>query len=272
MENINELAQLFVEYNIYPQSCYKPNSTAIIFQNKFPDNHYSKHLKVFLSHQECKSTQRGADLPWWGKKFFTEERGSKKVMVISQDTAVKDAGSITLATCLFPYVSNPNNEHADLVDKFYNSNYYKIKKQFTDGYTTKKGDFQEGWGLNIDFLYITDARKVYEENSWADRDFDEKKSKELLESEIDFCKPDLLIILGAPGVDLLLGKGRYNNMIEEMCENKEYINIENINVKKCVIVPFFVGSGPGGNERCKIKYGFKERLETATKLIRDLVL
>ncbi|XOB40920.1 MAG: hypothetical protein ACKKMW_02525 [Candidatus Nealsonbacteria bacterium] len=85
MKKISELAQLFAKYKIYPKSCYNDCSPVKVFQRMFPKNHYSKDLEIFLSYQDYKPTQRGVDLLWWGKKFFTDELGFR-ILIVGQDS------------------------------------------------------------------------------------------------------------------------------------------------------------------------------------------
>lgn len=104
MEKISKLAKLFGKkngYKIYPKCCYDNCTLVRRFQKSFPEDHYSKGLKTFLYYQKYKPTQRGADLPWWGEDFFGAKKACR-VMVIGQDTAVKDVGSIVLEAQFFP--------------------------------------------------------------------------------------------------------------------------------------------------------------------------
>ncbi|MGD0577038.1 MAG: hypothetical protein ABSA74_03125, partial [Candidatus Staskawiczbacteria bacterium] len=197
-------------------------------------------LKTFLSYQYYEPTQRGADLSWWGKDFFSDEIKCR-VMIISQDTMVKDAGSITLEAQYFP------DEFDSLPSGYFNpGRRKKIKKQLAR------------WDINIDFMYITDASKVFKNGSKEDRDFDKEKSKELLEAEIKFCKPDLIILLGGQPLSHLDENQKYGTAVE----SGKTILIKDI---KCVVVPYFFGNGPVGNRGGK---GFKERMSIATDLIK----
>jgi len=254
MEKIGELAKLFAKYKIYPKSCYNDYSPARVFQKFFQDNHYSKDLEIFISQQNYEPTQRGADLPWWGKKYFTKERNSR-VMVISQDSLAKNAGSIVFASQFFPPDLGP-----DQYQKFYQKyiNKMEVKKYFSPNKLRKITDQFIGWEIGFDFLYITDASKVYKKGSR--KNFNKEKSKKLLELEIEFCNPDLIILLGAQPLHLL-GIKDYAFVVE----SGEIITIKN---KKCVVAPFFIGNGPAGNRGGK---GFKKRLEIASNLIRKLI-
>lgn len=248
MKTISKLAQLFTRYRVYPNSCYNDCSPVKIFQNNFPENHYSKDLERFFFYQDYRPTQRGADLPWWGKKFFTEERGDR-IMIISQDSMMEDAKSITLFAQLFQIVNNLTEykklTKLDKKGSYGFASWLKVKNQLAD------------WGIDFDFLYITDASKVYKEGSWKDRNFNKEKSKELLESEIEFCNPNLIILLGAQPLSLL-GIKNYALIVE----SGKIIKIKN---KRCIVAPFFIGNGPAGNRGGK---GFKKRLEIANDLIK----
>jgi len=110
-------------------------------------------------------------------------------------------------------------------------------------------------GIDLKYCYITDAAKVYKNGSWKDRDFDKKKSKELLQSEIELCNPDLIILLGASGLELLNKNIKYGEAVER---GKPIF----INGRECVVTPFFTGQGP-------TQKNFKERLKIASKLIES---
>ena len=191
MENkkIEELAHLFTKFRIYSNKCYNDGSPVVIFQKMFPDDDYSQYLKTFLASQDYVHDRRGADLPWWGKKFFTEQTGFRTLIVI-QDSLAKEAGSIVLWTQLMPIIDN-EIEYRKYASKqnpkksFSFNSWSRIKRQLIE------------WNIDFDFLYITDAMKVYKRESWKYRDFDKEKSKELLKVEIEFCNPDIVILLGA---------------------------------------------------------------------------
>jgi len=253
MEKISELAQLFVKYQTYPKDCYNDCSPVRVFQRIFPENHYSKDLKTFLFYQDYKPTQRGADLPWWGKKFFTKQVGFR-ILIVGQDSLTKDAGSIVLFSHLIPII-NTEGGYKEYTDKL------KLKKPFPFNSWNKIRTQLINWNINLDFLYITDAAKVYKKGSWKNRDFDRQKSKELLEAEIELCNPDLIILFGALPLHLLDKTKNYASMVE----NGKAILIKG---KKCVVTPFFIGNGPVGNRYGK---GFKKRLEIASNLIKKII-
>ncbi len=245
MKKINELAQLFARYKIYPRNCYNSRSPAMVFQRMFPENHYSKDLKTFLSYQDYKPTQRGADLPWWGKSFFLRNSGFR-TLIIGQDSTYEDAGSIVLAAEFFPNVSR--EKYQEFIDEMEVNRYFgfnkweRVRDQFVD------------WGIDFDFLYITDASKVYKEGSWNNWNFDRKKSRELLENEIEFCNPDLIILLGTSPLYLLDNTINYASAVGSG-------KLISVLKRSCVVAPFFLGNG-------RAQSSFRKRLDIATDLIR----
>ncbi|MFH1423497.1 MAG: hypothetical protein ABIG29_00885 [Candidatus Nealsonbacteria bacterium] len=246
MKKISELAKLFVEYKTYPQIRYNDCSPVRAFQRMFPENHYSKGLETFLSYQDYEPGQRGADLPWWGRKFFTKQTAFR-TLIIGQDSLTKDARSIVFFTHLMPVIDNKikYKEYTDQLD---------TKKPFTfDSWNKIKTQLIK-WNIDFDFLYITDAAKVYKKGSWKDRDFDKQKSKELLEAEIEFCNPNLIILLGTLPLCLLDKTKNYASVIEN---GKPLL----IRGRKYVVSPFLIGNGP-------TQPNFKRRLEMATSLIK----
>ncbi len=243
---IEELTQLFAKYRIYPHSCYSEHSPVGLFQKMFPDDHYSRDLETFLASQNYAPEQRGADLPWWGRKFFTEQSGFR-VLIVGQDSLAKEAGSIVLWTHLMPDISSEQEYR-----KF--TNQLNAQKPFSfHSWSTIKNQLIE-WDMDFNFLYITDAMKVYNKGSWIDRDFDQEKSKKLLDAEIELCNPNLIILLGASPLHLLDSAKNYAFVADS---GKSIL----INGRKCIVVPFLIGNG-------RTQPNFEKRLEMATSLIK----
>lgn len=247
-QRINDLADLFANYSIYPKACFSEGTPVSLFRLMYPDNHYCYDLGTFLEHQAYEPKKRGADLPWWGSHYFGEDK-KLRVMIISQDSLSKDAGSIVFFAHLMEVVKNESEYRsytAKLKDNrpFSFKSWQKIKTKILS------------WGINLDFLYITDGAKVYKDNSWKDRDFNYFKSKELLESEIRFCDPDLLIILGAQSLHLLDRSQNYKEAVESGSDIP-------ILGKRTVVAPFLCGNGPS-------QKNFNERLLAASKAIKKV--
>ena len=247
--DILKLSELFKEYNIYPLKSYSENTPIRVFQELFPDHYYSKDIEKFLSLHKYKSLKRGSDLPWWGSDFF---QGSEKnkVMIISQDSLSKDAGSIVFWAHLYDVINNKDGYEkytSSLENKklFIYNNWQKIYNQFLR------------WNINLDCCYITDASKVYKNESYKDGDFDIKKSRELLCKEIEICKPNLIILLGRPPLKLLFPKVKYEDAVENgVCLH--------FNDSKVVVAPFISGQG-------LTQKNYRGRLEIATNLIKSYI-
>ena len=247
---MKKIAELFAQYKVCPKSCYGNNSPVRVFQKFYPDNYYNKELEVFLSYQDYLPTQRGADLPWWGKDYFGDKDGFR-VMIIGQDSKAEDAGHIVFFTHLMPAVSSEADykryiQTLQIKRPFAFKNWERIKELFTTQ-----------WGTNLNYLYVTDGTKVYRNGSWRDRDFDKKKSKDLLEEEIDLCNPNLIVILGGSPLSLLDKSREYTFTVE----GGKVISIRG---RRCVVVPFPIGQG-------RSQYNFRNRLSIATRLIKNTV-
>lgn len=244
---IKTLSKIYSKYRTYSLECYIEDSPVRVFQKLYPNNHYSQDIELFLAQHNYSATKRGADLPWWGSKYFSGKNGFR-IMLVSQDSLASDGGSVVLFSHLLPEVSNREQyERYNLLlnnrQTYAYSSWARIKRQL------------EEWNINYDFMYITDAAKVYEEGSY--NKFDMKLSRDLLEEEIKFVSPNLLVLLGGSPLRLINKSIRYNVAVEA----KEYLFIHGI---KTVVSPF--PSGNGLTQR-----NFKERITNATDLINRAI-
>lgn len=247
-EAVKHLSMIFTEYQIYPLSCYKENSPVRVFQKLYPDNYYAGDIEDFLSLHDYKRIRRGADLPWWGEKYFENDK-KNRVMIISQDSLAKDAGSIVFWANLFGIIRSRYD-----YDRF--TERLEDPKMFEYDKWERAYSQIMKWKIDLEHCYITDASKVY----WSDlqnrKGFNKEASKRLLEREIDFCKPDLIILLGGESLKLLFGL-EYKDVVEK----GEYIFIKGI---PCVVSPFITGQG-------HTQKNYHKRLEIASKLIIEKV-
>lgn len=244
---MKQLTQLYADYKIYPLEYYKYDSPVRVFQSLYPNDHFSQDIEGFLQGHDYQKERRGADLPWWGKKYFSDEEG-KRTLIISQDSLAKDAGSVVFFAHLMNSVDSVQEykkycEQLNENQSFRYSSWNKIRNQI------------KSWGLNFDFLFITDAAKVYKDDSL--NSFDRKKSKDLLEKEIEMCNPDFLILLGGAPLSLLRKDLNYRDVVEKS---------ENISIigRKTVVTPFPSGNG-------LTQENFEDRMEKATVLIKSLI-
>ncbi len=243
MNQIIKLSNIFVPYKIYPASKCVSGSSLRCFQQLYPKNYYSLQVELFLHSHMYKPVQRGADLPWWGSKYFTDQPGNR-AMIVSQDSLAKDAGSIVFWVCLYSLV-NSREEYSKFTQCL------GEKKAFRFNSWKKIYSQLSAWNIDMRFCYITDASKVYKGGSWKNRDFDKIKSKRLLEEEIKHCKPDFLILLGAAPLAILDGNLAYRDVVGKQ------INICGF---KCIVSPFLTGNAP-------TQPNFKNRLKNASELI-----
>lgn len=220
MGKINELAQLFAKYRIYPKEKFTIN-TAVGWFLENSDNYYARDLRNdFLPKQDYQSEKRGADLPFWGEEYFSNRKG-KRIFIVTQDSQTPNAGSIVFWAHLFG--------NLDLYKRFRNA----LDKNPETSLRYDKFILEE-CKLNLDFLYITDAKKVYQDNSW--KKFNLYQSRNLLEEEINFCRPDVIIFLGGSGLELLGKKWK----LADYYQGTKDIKIKGID---CFAFPFPTGMG-----------------------------
>lgn len=244
---IDVLSRIFADYKVFSEEAFGENSPLRVFQKLNPDNYYSNEVEELIKLQKYKQITRGADLPWWDKEFFKSDKRNK-IMIVSQDSLSKDAGSIVLWSQLYDVINSKEeyeiyNSLLDQNDLFAYNSWNKINKQLRE------------WNIDLDCCYITDASKVYKNGSYKDRDFDSKRSRELLCKEIGVCKSNLVILLGGQPLKLLFPEVKYGDVVE----NGEYLDF---NGAKVVVSPFITGQG-------HTQKNYKERLDKASKLIRN---
>jgi len=248
--SIDALSRLYASYQLYPVNCFTAGTPVQKFRELYPHDHYSRDVDPFPAHHKYSGTSKGADMPWWGRRYFGSERG-RRVVLVSQDSLAPDAGSVVFWMHLFDNIAT----RIDLMSfsrrldtpyqTFRYASYDRMRRQMTE------------WGLDLDFVFITDAAKVYRKGSWRDRDFDRQRSRRLLKDEVELCRPDLIVLLGAAGLSLLRPELRY----EAAVENGKYISIGEV---KSIVAPFPIGQG-------LTQLNFAARMATATNLIRAYV-
>lgn len=246
-DRIKILSIEFAQYKTYPLIRFIGDSPLRKFQELYPSNHYSIEIENFLAYHNYDPIRRGADLPWWGKEFFSSKPGFR-VMIITRDSLAEDAGSVVLYSHLFPVIE-AQGEYYSYANSLNNKQTFSFKS-----WNTFSAQFCE-WGINMDFLYITDAAKVYKINS--NTSFDKDKSRCLLKREIEICNPDLVIMLGSSSFELFTKGLKFG----EVVENGQAINIQGI---KCLVSPFITGQGV-------TQPRFKEKLSRATDVIKRTI-
>jgi hypothetical protein len=174
---------------------------------------------------------RGADLPYWGEYYFNKNEKGTRTMVIAQDSKSKDAGSIVFYAPLLPL----KWDKVTYNEKFYSK---LEQKTFPHSSYLQVLDAFDGWGVDLNFLYLTDARKVYGE----DGTIDEENSLIFVKNEIKAAKPDRIILLGRDAFTLFgYKKENYRVFVGE-----KKIEIDGITA---VVAPFITGNGRGGTNK-----------------------
>ena len=246
MNTLVDPARKVADYQTYPISCYGHTSPVRVFQRMFPDDHYSIDIESFLGFHKYNPVRRGADLPWWGKHYFTDQHGLR-VFIVSQDSNAPTAGSVALFAHLFGRIEN-----RDVYKRFCTELHEKKTFRYAS-YNQMKQLLLNDWKMGLDFLYITDAAKVYDPQT---HQIDESLSKELLEAEIALCDPKLIILLGNRPLKLLDSQLRF----AECVDGGRFLTICG---RRTVIAPFPIGMGRSRPE-------FPRRIAVANELVKQV--
>ncbi|MCM3766067.1 uracil-DNA glycosylase family protein [Neobacillus niacini] len=202
---IKELGEIFRPYGIYPQDRYNEQTAFKVFQKTHPNHHFSREAQYLIHTQQRHSERIGADLPYWGKNYFSNDRKTR-YFVISQDSNSLDAGSIVFYANLMNHEIHPDDIHTYITR--FGLTPFKSWKDARDFFIT---DLE----LDMDYIYVTDAKKVYpkgkrQQNHQVDQKQRQKwlaeceeLSRELIFKEIIFCSPDVIIAMGTNALQLL---------------------------------------------------------------------
>ena len=228
MNNFANLIKIFKDYKIYPKSRFIDKTFIRKFIEIYPNDSYSKDILRLIEVQDINSNIRGADLPWWGKKYFTDTKITKKTFIISQDSDAVDAGSVVFHACIIPYIKDNANDK-ELINKFNGYGFYKPVFKL-------KNIFMGEWNINLDYTYITDAKKVFTDNNKLKKNFDIEKSHELIIKEIEVGNPDIIVLLGNNALHCLVK----DKLKLKKIKNKPDFDF---NGKRCIFAPFPVGQG-----------------------------
>lgn len=148
----------------------------------YPNDIYTYQIETFLNLQPEFHEGNGADLPWWGNRYFTDEKGIR-IMILSQDSRTPNGGSVTFYMPLLK-----QNKKLSELRSIINSN--SSWDKFVSFEKAKK--FFDKCKFDYDFVYVTDAKKT--SNRW----------EVLLEKEIQIVNPDIILCLGNIGLSYLL--------------------------------------------------------------------
>lgn len=242
-DTIAKLGDLYNGYGIYPSECFGESSAVGRIRERFPEDPYLKDLDIFLIRQNRPRNKRGADLPWWDFDYFRPESKKKRIMIFSQDSLSEDAGSIVFYACLMDKLS---------------------PDEFTTFRSQAKIPVFSSWSRAQDMImsirrfgsiFLTDAMKVYKDGSWAIGDFDLVKSRQLIQDEIDFCKPDLIVILGQKSCSLILNEN-YSEVVARKILSRDGRN-------------YLIGPFPSNQSNKDL---FNKRREETLELISEFLM
>lgn len=179
--SVKALSDLFKETEIYSQNRYTANSPLRVFQQEYPNHIYSVEIEEFIKNQKEEAFGDGADLPWWGDLYFSNEP-ALRVMILTQDSLGPNKGSVA---AYMPFLIDGRKSSSDL-----NEYVRKYDWQKFAAFSRFRKLFKQ---LNLDtrFLYVTDARKV--SGDW----------KSVLEREIEIASPNVVLCLGQTGLEYI---------------------------------------------------------------------
>jgi len=246
-DTIKELAFLFRDRGIYSKHRYEKEDCPLrYFQRKFRQDSYKTDIETFLNIQLDFYSGKGADLPWWGNRYFTNDDGIR-IMILSQDSRNPDGGSVALYSPFLEEKGN-NDEYRNIIDSHNNwSDFPSFEKI--------KGLLNQ-CPIDFDFIYVTDAMKI--EKGW----------KELLEEEIQIIEPDIILCLGNIGLMYLLKRTGVIKMVDKG-DTRELIHPKSLPKMACkpVLVTSVFPTDRYGNYNVD-----RERnvVNTLTKALMDL--
>lgn len=250
---LDRLTKLYSEYQIASKECLElEKSPYMLIQKHCGHTKYFQSMEQLKGNLPDKSEQRGADLPFWGEKYFSKSEKGLRTMIIAQDSLSEDAGSIVFYAPLLRF--NWDKET-------YNTQFYNNLPKRTFGYNSYQDILfaLNSWQVDLDFLYLTDARKIYKANNLPkeQQKIDKVASYEFIKKEIEIVHPHIIYLLGSQAFTLFGNKGE---LFAEYV-GKKIIEIENI---PAIVAPFVTGQGKSNKQR------FVERFKNTQALSLQL--
>lgn len=235
---LDRLTKLYSEYQIASKESLENEKSPYMLIKQL-----CNHAKYFQSMEQLKerlpdkTEQRGADLPFWGEKYFSKNLKGLRTMIIAQDSLSEDAGSIVFYAPLL---------RLNWDKETYNTQFYNHLSGETFGYTSYRDVLfaLNSWQVDIDFLYLTDARKIYKSNNLPKEQqrIDKVASYEFIKKEIETVQPHLIYLLGSQAFTLF---GYKRELFAEYV-GKKTIAIENT---PAIVAPFVTGQGKSNKDR-----------------------
>lgn len=228
MDIVRKVAKIFTKHGIYSRNRFESKSCPLnVFKNLYPSDGYTAQINTFLDCQPALHLGLGADLPWWGTRYFSGDAGIR-TMILSQDSRNPNSGSVCFYMPLMKEASDPSELRKiirDYTDWDSFVSFEKVKKFFN------KCDF------DYDFVYVTDAQKI--DVGW----------EHLLEEEIQLVKPDVIVCLGNMGLRYLTNE-RQPKVTKIIDENYGRVALDNtvlplMGRKPLVVAALFPSTGNG---------------------------
>lgn len=242
----NRLTELFCEYQIASKECLDhKKSPYMLIKKHCGHTKYFQLIEKMKGRLPNKSEQRGADLPFWGEKYFSKNEKGLRTMIIAQDSLTEDAGSIVFYAPLF---------RLNWSKETYNTKFYNHLTKKTFSYNSYQEVFfaLNTWQIDLDFLYLTDARKIYKTNNLPKKQqkIDKVASYEFIKKEIEIVQPNIIYLLGSQAFTLF---GYKRDLYTEYV-GKKIIWIENT---AAIVAPFVTGNGNKGSNKDRFYERFK---------------
>lgn len=254
-----------IHETIFPKGCYYFNGNVTEPNCKTPYHIISRELKnkhlsyfqmmdQFIQTQELTSDRRGADLPYIGERYFECDKGVR-VMMITQDSDAPRAGSIVFLGPLLPE-DYTMDEYRPIKRKMYD---FLTPWQFHSGSYRHAVEIFKEWGIDLSFLYLTDARKVHLPGK---DEYDENLSLDIMEKEIEAVAPEILVPAGDVAFNFL--RSFTDRTISTSVGDVGFF-IKDIPV---VRVPFFIGRA----RRKSNEIAFNQKSERTKKTLEELLI
>lgn len=257
---LDRLTKLYSEYQIASKECLEQEkSPYMLIKELCGHTEYFQSTEQLKERLPDKSEQRGADFPFWGEKYFSKNEKGLRTMIIAQDSLSEDAGSIVFYAPLL---------HLNWDKATYNTQFYKHLPKKTFGYTSYQDVLfaLNSWQVDLNFLYMTDARKVYNSNNLPkeQQKIDKVASYDFIKKEIEIVQPHLIYLLGSQAFTLFGYKG---GLFAEYV-GKKIIEIENI---PAIVAPFITGNGNKGSNKERFIERFKGTQALSLQLREELL-
>lgn len=277
MRSLEEIIKGYIKYGIYPQQSLKAHYSPYMVLKNLLEHQcptYFQELTEMIKKQPEESNRIGADLPYWGEKYFSSLPGPR-IMIIAQDSKAIDSGSIVFYAPLIHLNLESSNQYNELF-------YDKITDFFPDKQRTFRYDSYRhvvdainDWEINLDFTFITDAKKVYVDSSKQqmkqgikqEKLFNVTESQDLLNIEIENAQPDFIILLGREPLNIINKINNSKIKYEDVVGKEPFILKNNTYIS----APFITGQGRFSPNKATFLERYKKTAYQIKKLLKEKI-